>query len=85
MKQKNITILSVSFYSYSHLKRLIENLMNKARKPSQIKLVIVDNTNGKDTGLKEIEYLASDINIIKNKVNIYRENIFKVFRISSVI
>ena len=66
MKQKNITILSVSFYSYSHLKRLFENLMSKARKPSQIKLVIVDNTNGKDTRLKELEYLASDINIIKN-------------------
>ena len=33
MKQKNITILSVSFYSYSHLKRLFENLMSKARKP----------------------------------------------------
>ena len=29
-------------------------------------MVIVDNTNGKDTGLKELEYLASDINIIKN-------------------
>ena len=66
MKQKNITILSVSFYSYSHLKRLFENLMNKARKPSQIRLIIVDNTNGKDTELRELDNLDSDINIILN-------------------
>ena len=40
--------------------------MTKARKPSQIKFVIVDNTNGEDNGLKELKYLASDIKIIKN-------------------
>ena len=66
MKQKNITILSVSFYSYSHLKRLFKNLINKANKPCQIKLVIVDNTNGKDIGLKELKYLVSDLIIINN-------------------
>ena len=71
MKQKNITILSVSFYSYSHLKRLFENLMNKARKPSQIKLVIVDNTNGKDIELKELEYLAMILILLKIMEKVY--------------
>ena len=66
MKQKNITILSVSFYSYSHLKRLFENIMNKASNPSRIKFVIVDNTNGKDTKLEELEYLDGNISILKN-------------------
>ena len=43
-----ITIMTVSFNSSSHLKRLFKNLLAKAKYKKNIRFLIVDNTNGKD-------------------------------------
>jgi len=61
-----ITILSVSFKSSFHLKRLFLNLVEKADNPTQIKFLIVDNTNGKDPDIKNLSLLDLNIKIIPN-------------------
>ena len=63
---KSITVLSVSFYSSFHLKRLFTNLVEKADYPENIQFLIVDNTNGKDKGLKESLQDVVDLIIVNN-------------------
>jgi len=63
---KSITVLSVSFYSSFHLKHLFTNLVEKADHPENIQFLIVDNTNGKDNGLKESLQDVIDLTIINN-------------------
>ena len=67
MGKKNITILSVSFNSSIHLKRLIENFLLKTAQLGNIKFLIVDNTNGEDKALYTSFDKSYDIHIIKNK------------------
>jgi len=63
---KSITVLSVSFYSSFHLKRLFTNLVEKADHPENIQFLIVDNANGKDKGLKESLQDVVDLTIVNN-------------------
>ncbi len=46
-----ITVVSVSWYSSEHLKRLTENLIAKSQNPAEIKFLIIDNTAGADEDL----------------------------------
>jgi len=64
--KKNITILSVSFNSSIHLKRLIENFLLKSSQLENIKFLIVDNTNGDDKALYTAFDELYDVRIIKN-------------------
>ena len=66
MEKKNITILSVSFNSSIHLKRLIENFFLKSSQLENIKFLIVDNTNGDDKALYTAFDESYDVRIIKN-------------------
>ena len=66
MEKKNITILSVSFYSSVHLKRLIKNFLLKTAQLDNIKFLIVDNTNGDDKALYTAFDKSYDVRIIKN-------------------
>ena len=66
MEKKNITILSVSFNSSIHLKRLIENFLLKSSQLENIKFLIVDNTNGDDKALYTAFDELYDVRIIKN-------------------
>ena len=66
MGKKNITILSVSFNSSLHLKRLIKNFLLKTAKLENIKFLIVDNTNGDDKNLYTAFDNSYDLRIIKN-------------------
>ena len=62
-----ITILTVSFNSYSHLKRLFKNLLAKAKYKKNIRFLIVDNTNGKDRDIYLLNEKKLNLKIIKNK------------------
>ena len=66
MEKKNITILSVSFNSSIHLKRLIENFLLKSSQLENIQFLIVDNTNGDDKALYTAFDELYDVRIIKN-------------------
>ena len=66
MGKKNITILSVSFNSSIHLKRLMKNFFLKTAKLDNIKFLIVDNTNGDDKALYTTFDKSYDVRIIKN-------------------
>ncbi len=49
--KKFITVVSVSWYSSEHLKRLTENLLLKAENPEKVRFLIIDNTTGADVEL----------------------------------
>ena len=49
-----ITIVIVNWYSTELIKCLLDNLINKAKYPEQLKVLIIDNTNGKDQAIKKI-------------------------------
>ncbi len=51
---KVITVLSTSYRSGKHLKRLFENLNKKADNPEFLQFIVVDNTNGTDQELNEL-------------------------------
>ncbi|MBH31992.1 MAG: hypothetical protein CMG71_08455 [Candidatus Marinimicrobia bacterium] len=51
--EKFITVVSVSWYSSEHLKRLIENLLSKAENPEKVRFLIIDNTAGADVELAD--------------------------------
>jgi len=68
MNNKNcITILSVSYNSIYHLKRLFNNLIQKAEVPQNIQFMVIDNTHGSDSKIKDLHSLDSKIIIIPNK------------------
>ncbi|MBN2377871.1 MAG: glycosyltransferase family 2 protein [Sedimentisphaerales bacterium] len=50
----SITIVIVNWHSNDLIKRLLDNLMNKAKNPEQLKVLIIDNTNGKDQAIRKI-------------------------------
>ena len=64
--KKNITILSVSFNSSIHLKRLMKNFLLKTAQSDSITFLIVDNTNGEDKALYTAFDKSIDFRIIKN-------------------
>ena len=66
MGKKNITILSVSFNSSIHLKRLMKNFLLKTAQLDNIKFLIVDNTNGEDKALYTAFDKSYEVRIIKN-------------------
>ncbi len=67
MAKKDITILSVSFNSSIHLKRLIDNFLLKSSHKENIKFLIIDNTGGKDKSLSILLNNPCQIRILKIK------------------
>ena len=67
MAKSDITILSVSFNSSIHLKRLIDNFLLKSSQKENIKFLIIDNTGGKDKSLSTLYDNLCNIRILKNK------------------
>ena len=67
MGKENITILSVSFNSSNHLKRLIDNILLKASRLKNLKFLIIDNTGGKDRSLYSVFKNLRQVRILKNK------------------
>ena len=66
MGKNDITILSVSFNSSVHLKRLVKNFISKTAQIKSIKFLIIDNTNGEDKALYTAFDKSYDVRIIKN-------------------
>jgi len=63
---KNITIISVSYRSGIHLRRLFKNLYDKAENKQKLKFLVVDNTNGADQELDTLLPKELNISIAKN-------------------
>ena len=63
---KVITILTVSFKSFLHLRRLFLNLIDKSERPLEIQFLVVDNTNGIDHDLENLLKMKLNIQIIPN-------------------
>ena len=63
---KNITIISVSYKSGIHLRRLFKNLYDKAENKQKLKFLVIDNTNGADQELNTLLPKYLNISIVKN-------------------
>ena len=63
---KNITIISVSYKSGIHLRRLFKNLYDKAENKQKLKFLVIDNTNGADQELNTLLPKDLNISIVKN-------------------
>ena len=63
---KNITIISVSYNSGMHLKRLFRNLYENAEQRQKLKFLVIDNTNGADQDLNTLLPDDLNISIVKN-------------------
>jgi len=63
---KTITILTVSFKSFLHLRRLFINLIDKSEHPLKIQFLVIDNTNGNDLDLENLYKMNLNIQIIPN-------------------
>ena len=63
---KNITIISVSYNSGIHLRRLFKNLYDKAENKQKLKFLVIDNTNGADQELNTLLPRYLNISIAKN-------------------
>ena len=64
-----ITILSVSFFSGKHLSRMFANLIDKSSNKKDLNFIVIDNTNGEDKNLINLQSNDYDVNLIKNKCN----------------
>ena len=66
-EKKAINVVSVSWYSSGHIKRLVNNLLDKAENPETLTFTIIDNTNGTDMELKEVLSDVPSLTILYNK------------------
>ena len=62
-----ITVLSVSYYSSRHLSRVFTNLIDKCYNKNDLHFVVIDNTNGQDKNLINLQSNDYDVNLISNK------------------
>lgn len=70
---KKITILSVSWYSASLLNDMIDDLVEKSDDPNNLEFIIIDNSNGADKELVELNSKkTASINIFINDTNGYK-------------
>jgi hypothetical protein len=58
-----LTICTVNWYSITLIKSLFSNLHDKARFPERIEYIVIDNTNGGDTGLSRLKNLEISVKI----------------------
>ena len=65
MKNK-ITIILVSFFSSKHIKRIVENLIEKAENPENLHFLIVDNTNGQDNHIESYTRRYDNMDFVLN-------------------
>ena len=72
---KNITIISVSYRSGTHLRRLFKNLYDKAENKQKLKFLVVDNTNGADQELDTLLPKELNISIVKNDGSLNQRSI----------
>ncbi len=63
---ENVTICTVNWYSYKFLKDLFESLIQKAQFPSNLRFLIIDNTNGKDQQLDKLKEICPNLEIVPN-------------------
>jgi hypothetical protein len=59
----SISLVTVNWFSAKYIGQLLKNILNKARHPDNIKVYIIDNTNGQDIALKEAMEHDSSIKI----------------------
>ena len=57
-----ITVLSVSYYSSRHLSRVFTNLIDKCYNKNDLHFVVIDNTNGQDKNLINLQSNDYDVN-----------------------
>ena len=72
---KNITIISVSYRSGTHLRRLFKNLYDKAENKQKLKFLVVDNTNGADQELDTLLPKELNISIVENDGSLNQRSI----------
>ena len=53
---EGITVLIVNWFEKEHLENNFNSLINNAEKPEQLSFIIIDNTNGKDTDLVNLDF-----------------------------
>ena len=62
----NLTVCTVNWYSTEFIENLFENLNQRAANPEKIKYVVIDNTNGQDRQLSQIDSVSLPVRIINN-------------------
>lgn len=66
MDASEITILTVNWFSTGYLLPLFDNLTNKAACPDRLSALIIDNTNGKDDSLNQLNKSPLKKTILKH-------------------
>lgn len=61
-----ITVTIVSWFSFSLLWRLLNNLSTKAACPEKLQYYIIDNTNGKDPDIGKLKQYSQQVHIEAN-------------------
>ncbi len=65
-EDKNLTVITVNWYSMEFLEPLFLNLNKKAKWPRNIKYLVIDNTNGEDKQLSSLEQKNLNLTICPN-------------------
>lgn len=60
----DITIISVNWYSSGLIKTLLTNMRQKADNPDNLRMLLVDNTNGEDDSLSQLQSIGIDCRIL---------------------
>jgi hypothetical protein len=61
----SISVIIVNWYSSDYIEKLLGNLKSKAQHHDDIRIVIIDNTNGKDMSIEKIASHDSNITLHK--------------------
>jgi len=62
-----ISVIIVNWYSSDYIKNLLDNLKSLAENPEGLRVIIIDNTNGKDKAVKKI--VSHNLNVALHKLD----------------
>lgn len=60
-----ISVIIVNWYSGDYIKNLLNNLKSNAKNPDDLRIIIIDNTNGKDASIEKIASHDSKVTLHK--------------------
>ena len=66
MNKREITIVTVNWYSTDFLVPLLRNLGDKAVLPENLSVLVVDNTNGEDKSLEQLNESPMNMQVLKH-------------------
>ena len=62
-----ISVIMVNWYSNEYIEALLDNLQDKAEKPENIRVIVIDNTNGRDDSITKV--VSHDLNVVLHKLD----------------